>query len=137
MMPSHVLSRKNGLAAGAAILGLAIALPWALSWLTARSDSEARELLRQADLSAGAGVTTGKTTEVTGTTSSGEAIRANMPAIQSRSGRTVGFVPHLRQPLKEGESATLKMPGGGQIVIGPVAAGAAPPSPFTQPGSQP
>jgi hypothetical protein len=140
MTSSHGLSRKNGLAAGAAILGLAIALPWAIFRLTARSDSEARELLRRAtepDPAADAAVRTGKTTEVTGTTSSGEAIRADMTAIQSRSGRTVGFLPHLRQPLKEGESATLKVPGGGHIVIGPAGTGAAPSAPSTQPGSRP
>jgi hypothetical protein len=88
-------------------------------------------------LSAGPAVTTGKTTTVTGTTSSGEEIRADMTAIRFRSGRTVGFVPRLREPLKEGESATLNVPGGGQIVIGPVPAGAAASSTFTQPGSQP
>jgi hypothetical protein len=67
----------------------------------------------------------GKTIDVEGNTSSGQPIGASFTEIRGKAG-TLGFVPELREPLKPGEPATLKMPGGGSVVIGVAKEGDAP-----------
>ncbi|HEV3343309.1 MAG TPA: hypothetical protein VG125_23260 [Pirellulales bacterium] len=56
--------------------------------------------------------------DATGTTSSGKQLTASFGAIGDGSGRVSGYVPRLDQPLEEGETATLNLPGGGMIIMG-------------------
>ncbi len=139
MMSLHDRPRKILLAAGAALLALAVAVPWTMSRVSSRGD-DTQELLRRAvedDRAAAVSLVPSKTIPVPVTTSTGEALRAQVTAIESRTGKTVGFAPRLDRPLKDGESATLKMPGGGQVVISATPIGAAPPSNVTPPRSRP
>jgi hypothetical protein len=119
-MTLHDASRKRLFALFAALIALATTLTWAANWLTARNQDNSHELLRQAgesDTAPRPWLVTGKTTQVEGRTSSGEAIRVNLTAVKSATGKEVGSALRLQQPLKEGETASLKLPGGGQIVI--------------------
>ncbi|HZW33287.1 MAG TPA: hypothetical protein VFF52_21395 [Isosphaeraceae bacterium] len=141
MMTLHDAWRHRLFTAIAALVALAATVPWAVSWLAARSEDNSQELLRQAvepdNTAARPRFVTGKTTRVKGTSSSGQVIQGELTALKSATGRTVGFVPRLQQPLKGGETASLKLPGGGHVEIQGPPPGAPVPSTFTPPGSQP
>ena len=141
MTTLHDAWRHRLFAALAALVALAATVPWALSWLTARSEDDSQERLRQAvapDPAARPRLLSGKTTRAEGTSSSGPVIQADLTDLKSASGRTVGFAPRLQQPLKAGETASLKLPGGGRVEIQAPPPGAPVlPSTSTPPGSQP
>jgi hypothetical protein len=139
MTTLHDASRNRLFMAIAALVALAATGLLAVSWLTARREDNSQELLRQAvgTDAARPRFVTGKTTRVEGTSSSGRVIQGELTTLKSATGRTVGFVPRLQQPLKDGETASLKLPGGGQIVIQGPPPGASFPSTFTPPRSRP
>jgi hypothetical protein len=140
VMTLHDASRKRLFALFAALIALATTLTWAANWLTARNHDNPHELLRQAvesDTAPLPRLVPGKTTQVEGRTSSGEAIRVNLTAVEFATGKTVGFAPRLQQPLKAGETASLNLPGGGRIVIQGPPPGASLPSSLTPGSSQP
>jgi hypothetical protein len=139
-MTLHDASRKRLFALFAALIALAATLTWTAAWLTARNQDNSHELLRQAgesDTAPRPRLVTGKTTQVEGRTSSGETIRVNLTAVKSATGKEVGSALRLQQPLKEGETASLKLPGGGQIVIQGPPPGVSLPSSLTPGRSQP
>jgi hypothetical protein len=132
VMTLHDAWRKRLCAAFAALIVLAAVLTWAISRLKAPGQDNPQEMLGQAvesDSAARRRLVVGKTTLVEGRTSSGQAIRANITAVKSATGKTVGFAPRLQQSLKEGETASLDLPGGGQVVIqGPPPGASLPPT---------
>ncbi len=141
MTTLHEASRKRLLAGFAVLLAAAAIATWAAFWLGARGRDDSPDLLRQAveaDDTAARRLVLGKTSTVEGKTSSGQSIPAEMTAVKSASGRTVGYAaPRLKQPLKEGETASISLPGGGRIEIQGPPAGVSLPPPFTTKGAQP
>jgi hypothetical protein len=111
-------SRRKWFMAGSVLLLLAIAVPWAISRGGPRGPDDPEELLRRATGSNSAAVPkpTGKTIKVEGVSSSGAPVHAGFEEVREGSGR-VGYGVHLAEPLKEGETATMKMPGGGTVTI--------------------
>ena len=89
-----------------------------------RSADEPRRLLQQAKQAAVAeeakqparAVRTDA--DATRQSSPGDASRARLDQITDSSGNPAGYAARLQEPLKEGESAELRLPEGGTVVIG-------------------
>lgn len=119
MKPPDDRWRKNIVKAGAAFLILALALTWALSRGANPGDDNPQELLRKAASPEGAvapKTRISKSFTVQGTSSSGP-MTAEVLKVEEQGGRGGFVLPALAKPLKEGETATLKMPGGGTVLM--------------------
>jgi hypothetical protein len=112
-------TRTKWILTGAVLVPLAIALTWALFQTSPRSPDDPSELLRRASTSKNVGEPkpTGKVVELEATSSSGAPVQARMPEFKDKAGN-LGYTVQLREPMKPGEKATFKMPGGGMITIG-------------------
>jgi len=105
------------------LLAVAVPLTGALYRRMSAEADDPEGLLRQALGSSDASqpaLATSRSIVVVGENSSGEPVEAGIASVQSKSGRVVGLVPQLKEPLKEGETVTLKLPGGGSIAVGAV-----------------
>lgn len=120
-------ARKKWFIAGAVLLPLAVVLIWAMFRTSRRDPDDPRELLLRASATTGAADAkpTGKSIAVEGTSSSGTPVHARFVEVQEGSGRK-GYGLHLAEPLKEGESTALKMPGGGTVTVARPREGEAP-----------
>lgn len=122
--------RKRWILAAGLVLVLAAGATWVYSRMSARSPDDPQELLRRAGEANGTAALkpVGKPIAVQGKSSSGATVRAELQKVAAKGDRG-GFVVHLGGGLKEGDPATLKLPGGGELVITQVKDGEAPPAP--------
>jgi hypothetical protein len=110
--------RKTWLIAAALLLVVAVAFVWGKSRGDSGAADDPRELLRRASSPDGTdrAKPTGKTVEVAGTNFSGEPVRARLVEIEDGFAKK-GHAIHLAEPLEEGESTVLEMPGGGSVTV--------------------
>jgi hypothetical protein len=123
--------RTRRFMAGGGVLLVALVGAWAYFQMPPRSADDPRELLRRAGAADGSGTpkAVGKPITVEGKTSTGAPFRARIQNV-AKEGDRGGHVVRTDNALAEGESATVKLPGGGNIVITrPKDGQAAPPPP--------
>lgn len=129
--------RKKWPIAGIILMPLVAMLAWALWRAYPRDPDDPRELLRRAAAATSEAPgprPTGKSIAVGTTSAAGEPVEGQLVELREESGRK-GYGVHLAEPLKEGDSAVMKLPGGGSITVsrpvggeatGPASAGKAP-----------
>lgn len=127
--------RRFWFGSGAVLLLLTIVLTWAFSRGAARGPDDPNERLRRAGGS-GEIKQVGGPIAVKAKSSTGAVIGGRMLKVQEKGGRIGYSAPHLERSLKEGESVTVSVPGGGTVVMKRPAKGEEakwPPAPSNEP----
>jgi hypothetical protein len=99
----------------------AICVPLTASRFTAQAEDDPAKLFRKTEApgaqASSLKIARQKSVVTTATSADGNSVSVQLTPVQNASGATVGFLPSL-PALKDGEKVTVRVPGGGAMVVG-------------------